>query len=687
MDHRSLRLLLPLLLLLLVACGRPAPTLPPLQRATADGMAREAFLLRYKDPRQGVECGLQALAYIADTLPTYHDGRLRTYNCIAFDYYMLSLHDSASFYLQKVLDDTSQAPNTYIEQTIALLLQARLEQRACRIANAYRILYDIEQHRLPRAGQRHLLDDYAQVEYYITSLTLNYYYRNSPLQTQRYLLEEIESYRRQLQSDFDQELALNYALAYSYARLSHEADQAQLLHRALNYCRENLLLLSAPSRYSDFWMANTLQLLAYMATDPHIDAESWAANAEVLADGQRLLSEHFGFEPSEENYIMSLFETSMQLFWNTDDVFQHLGSTVSTARHALRIGDTATAHRYQALALSDSVNWKHIAPRFELQLYRSLLDSRFPADREQTALWAEQMMSLSDTISHNEKEDFRLQRDLAEAVRQSRVTSVVAVALFLLLLLVAVQLVVLWRQSRALRREKEELQQAKQTDIERIANVETCLSVLRHDISPFVAYLHNKNIPDSLRSEVVEQLVRTFDNIKNWTNLSIPNGMQFTGSCFCLQEVFDIVEASTTSLKRGDVGLHFHPTDLCVEADRQLLIILLRNLVSNALRYTEQGSVDIEAQLSEEEGGHVQVSIADTGCGMDEEMVESLFRTDRKPHHSAEGDAAGTGFGLILCRYIIKKHDDNTRRGCRIWATSSPGVGSTFYFLIAKAKS
>ena len=61
---------------------------------------------------------------------------------------------------------------------------------------------------------------------------------------------------------------------------------------------------------------------------------------------------------------------------------------------------------------------------------------------------------------------------------------------------------------------------------------------------------------------------------------------------------------------------------------------------------------------------------------MSAEQRESLFRADRE----VQGEH---GFGLILCRYIIKKHDDLTRRGCKLWVESEPGKGTTMHVLLA----
>jgi signal transduction histidine kinase len=67
---------------------------------------------------------------------------------------------------------------------------------------------------------------------------------------------------------------------------------------------------------------------------------------------------------------------------------------------------------------------------------------------------------------------------------------------------------------------------------------------------------------------------------------------------------------------------------------------------------------------------------------MTPEQQESLFRADRTLAPGSEH-----GFGLILCRYIVKKHDDNTRRGCKLWVESQPGQGTTMHVVLAGEKS
>ena len=229
---------------------------------------------------------------------------------------------------------------------------------------------------------------------------------------------------------------------------------------------------------------------------------------------------------------------------------------------------------------------------------------------------------------------------------------------------------------RRVRREKRQLEAANRRDVERIANVETALSVMRHDISPFVSYLSSPKLPADLREEVVGKLVRTFGNLKQWTSLSLPQGMAFNASHFALQGVMDEVERQVPAPADG-VVLRFQPSLLRLWADRALVVILLRNLVGNALKHTTEGSITIDA-APDEEGRMVYLTVTDTGSGMSAEQQEELFSASRTLPEGSEH-----GFGLILCRYIVRRHDDLTRRGCRIWVESKPGKGTTMHCLLA----
>ncbi len=631
--------------LLLFGCQR-VPEIDALGRSKADGMNREAFLSRYRDPQRCITLSDSALRFIQDSLPHYVDGQLRACNNKAFAYFLTSDYGNADLMLSHVdkllgLHHPTER-NGDIEAVIRDLLKARLLQRKCCIADSYRLLYDIGRRGILEHNRDNILYSYAQTEYYITLLTLNFHYRDGKEADVRELLHEVEALRPNLKVDYAQDMALNYALAYGWQSAGESLT-------ALDYCDHNYQILDRTG--ADLYhLANTMQMEALALK---------SLPGEVHPDS-----------------VLALYNTARETFFEYGDPYQMLGGVTSTARYALLIGDTALAHSVLREWIELRGVWTPFAaPKMELGLFDVLIRSRVAKTPDEARRWYERYAELQEYIKQNEKEDFALQQHLVTLDRRNRWMTRTAMMVSALLIVLLVLTALLWLSHRRLRREKQQLEEAKRRDVERIANVETCLSVMRHDISPFIGYLRNPNLTPELRSEVLEQLLRTFDNIKSWTSLSIPSGLAFSASTFPLQEVLDDVRRQVISPTAG-VSLKFEPTDLTLWGDRLLVTILLRNLVNNALQHTASGSVTITATA--EEGGMVRLSVADTGSGMTAERVENLFNAARP-----DGDH---GFGLILCRYIVKKHDDHTRRGCKIWAESKVGEGTQMHCLLASKK-
>lgn len=636
--------------LLLSACQKRV-AIDPLRRAHADGLNKEAFMYRYRQPDSCIALSQRALQYIGDSLPEYVDGQLRALNNMAFAYYQKSDRTNANVALDRV-DKTiclrqEGMRNGDIEGVIQHLLRARLLQRDCRLADCYRLLYDIDRSGILDRNRGHLLYNYAQSEYYITSLVLNFHYRDGKEADVRTLLQEVEARRANLRVDYAQDMALNYALAYGWQSAGESVT-------ALDYCEHNYDILDrGPQVFCLFHYANTLQMTALALRNQPGTATP--------------------------DSVLALYDHARRLFYDYGDPYQMLGGTTSTARFALLIGDTAFAHEVLGEWRSLRGSWQPFsAPKMELGYFDVLLRSRMASSPDQARGWYEHHAELQEYIKQSEQEDFALQQTLADATRRSRWMSRTAMGFGLLALLLLLLTILLWRNALRLRREKRQLEEAKRRDVERIANVETCLSVMRHDISPFIGYLRNPNLTPEVRSEVLEQLLRTFDNIKNWTHLSIPSGLVFNASRFPLQEVFDQVRTQVVRPHAG-VELGFVPSPLTLWADQLLTVILLRNLVNNALQHTAAGTVTVSAEASQTDDGKrfVDIAVADTGSGMSAQQQESLFRADR----TIEGDH---GFGLILCRYIIKKHDDLTHRGCKLWVESTKGHGTVMHVRLAE---
>lgn len=122
------------------------------------------------------------------------------------------------------------------------------------------------------------------------------------------------------------------------------------------------------------------------------------------------------------------------------------------------------------------------------------------------------------------------------------------------------------------------------------------------------------------------------------------------------------------------------PPDICqVYADRDKIIQVLSNLISNAIKFTEKGQISVN---SENKGSYIQISVTDTGKGIPIGELETIFDKFKQIKRKAGPGAIGTGLGLAISKGIVEAH------GGKIWAESKgEGKGSTFIFTLPKAEN
>lgn len=110
-----------------------------------------------------------------------------------------------------------------------------------------------------------------------------------------------------------------------------------------------------------------------------------------------------------------------------------------------------------------------------------------------------------------------------------------------------------------------------------------------------------------------------------------------------------------------------------VTFDSDKMIQVLTNLVSNAMKFTEKGSITIATHRIE---NAIRVSVSDTGCGIKQEDLPKLFRQFQQLGSGGNRKTGGTGLGLAISKDIVEKH------GGRAWVESEFGKGTTFHFLL-----
>jgi signal transduction histidine kinase len=119
--------------------------------------------------------------------------------------------------------------------------------------------------------------------------------------------------------------------------------------------------------------------------------------------------------------------------------------------------------------------------------------------------------------------------------------------------------------------------------------------------------------------------------------------------------------------------------NIFVKADRNMIEIVLRNLLANAIKFTgDKGKINIEAFESD---GYVRITVIDNGTGILTEDIGKLFRIDHLFSTRGTKGEEGTGLGLIICKDFIEKNEG------KIWVESEFGKGSKFTFELPKRKS
>ena len=139
-------------------------------------------------------------------------------------------------------------------------------------------------------------------------------------------------------------------------------------------------------------------------------------------------------------------------------------------------------------------------------------------------------------------------------------------------------------------------------------------------------------------------------------------------------QIHEIVTEHSIEAKKRDIRLIARIAERLpvLWADPRRVGQVLTNLLSNALKFTDNGgAVEVSAWPSE---NAIVVSVRDTGVGMAADELGDIFQMYRQGASSDKSQRRSTGIGLMICKKIVEAH------GGRIWVESEPGKGSSFYF-------
>ena len=217
-------------------------------------------------------------------------------------------------------------------------------------------------------------------------------------------------------------------------------------------------------------------------------------------------------------------------------------------------------------------------------------------------------------------------------------------------------------------------------------------SIIAHDLrSPFQSFLGltqemAEELPRLTKPEMQEiavnmrdsatNLYRLIESLLQWSIMQ-QGLMPFNPKAVLL---LPIVSESVAMVlepagKKGiEITSHI-PDAIKVLADSNMLQSVIRNLFSNAIKFTAKGgAINLSAKYAGD--NNVEISIKDSGIGMSSEMVDNLFRVDVRTNRKGTEGELSTGLGLLLCKEFVEK------QGGKIRVESEEGKGSVFYFTI-----
>jgi len=228
------------------------------------------------------------------------------------------------------------------------------------------------------------------------------------------------------------------------------------------------------------------------------------------------------------------------------------------------------------------------------------------------------------------------------------------------------------------------------------ASKDKFFSIISHDLkSPFqgligLTELLYEDIESMKKEDILEftkminessrNLLSLLENLLEWSVLE-RNKQQFQPEKTDLKAIIEKnIQLFEANCSKKNVSLQNQvDKEIKAWADRNMIDTVVRNLVSNAIKYTpEGGTISMDAV---ELDGEVQVTVTDTGVGMDERTRDRLFRLDEMRSHPGTNNEKGTGLGLLICKELVEKNNGD------ISVESEPGQGSSFTFRLPIRKS
>lgn len=222
-------------------------------------------------------------------------------------------------------------------------------------------------------------------------------------------------------------------------------------------------------------------------------------------------------------------------------------------------------------------------------------------------------------------------------------------------------------------------------------NKDIFIASLAHDLKgPFQSVLGFLDLlSTNIQSYPIETITQYIEVIKkvsinnfnlledtlNWARIS-SNKFNFNPETICLSEICNgIIDHFKFMVFQKNIAIsHVVSNDLTIVGDEHMIKVVLRNLISNAIKFTNNGGeIKIDAIQKID---CIEITVSDNGIGIAPNQIDQLFDISNKLSTHGTENEIGTGLGLILCKELIEKHNG------KIWVESELDCGSNFKFSI-----
>lgn len=620
---------------------------------------------------------------------------------------------------ERILDEVVENADDEIELMISRVQLMRLCQRKSQNKNFYHERHYALQHMeqiekeyasLSAADRKRFV--YARSEYWIVLSTYLYYIGQPRGASEAVLSIEEDAL---LMSDMPQLLTFYYNVGSGGILLGRQHDK--ILRTEFNYLIR-CYMLARQCGYT-YWEANSMQALSEKLQDE--------SKREFLLKNYRPEINFLNVDYMPDTLLAgNLAERALDLFRKYGDVYQIAGAWRTLSEAFFKVGDNKSALicLNNAIANDTTIN---AAPdlvasiREQMSIVYSALDNKKLSDYNRNIYLDMQEYTRQDRMLEARAE--QLDSSLR---KQDIMIAIVIVAIILLIVAMAffiyktkkeaasfpidslLQPLNDWQKTRSDYYEQTEeryeemreqiaiLQNQYEHYLEK--NIEQRAKVsLASSVAPLInRMLHEVKVLSSdketdeqrnLRYEYIGQLAssieQTNERLTDWVKLK-QGEIVLRIESFELQALFDTLRSSDIEYKLHGIRLNISPTHSVVKADKVLTLFMLNTIAENARRFTPNGgSIDVYADETDD---YVEVSVKDSGKGMDEAQLASLFKPRYITDSNDTTKEGGHGFGLLNCKGIIEKYKKMSSffSVCSIEAESEVGKGSRVFFRLPK---